>query len=238
MLAALVIGALVLTAILSIYARVQHVAAAVIEKVESPALADEVLQLIARDLDRTIGADGVTVEVRNGMDNGFSRAQLTIRQVYHDVQGNEQTLYQVIWQAGYDYDGGSNGLIIYRSYEGIVPEDKLFEEKRKAVEKNYPFVPVCRGVTFFRIEVPSEDKYVDQWSGSSLPPGVRVTLSFAAPYEAGKGTWAVSDDQKRVRTIAVDRTRTIKLDMSMMKDTNEPNAPRTSEPNVPQNIRR
>ena len=28
----------------------------------------------------------------------------------------------------------------------FIPEDKLFEEKRKEEEKYYPFVPICRGV--------------------------------------------------------------------------------------------
>jgi hypothetical protein len=238
MLAAMVIAAAILTTILGIYGRVQQAGSAAIEKVESPALCDEVLQLIAKDLDRAIGADGVTIEVKNGSDNGFSRAQLTLRQVLHDAQGNDQTLYQIVWQAGYDYDSGSDGLIIYRSYEGVIPEDKLFEEKRELWEKNYPFVPVCRGITFFRIEVPTEDRYVDQWSGPALPAGLRVTLSSAEPYQAAKGAWTVPDEQKRVRTIAIDRTRVIRLDTSGMKDANEPNTPKMNEPNVPQNVRR
>ncbi len=236
MLAALVIGALVLTAILGIYGRVQQAGNAVVERMDSPALGDEVLQLMTRDLDRTIGAEGVTIEVRNGVDDGFRRAQLTIRQVYRDAQGNDQTLYQIVWQAGRDYDGGAAGMILYRSYEGIIPEDKLFEEKRRDWEKELPFVPVCRGVTYFRIDVPTEDRYVDQWlAPSALPSGVRVTLSLAQPYEGGDGTWTVADDQKRIRTIAIDRTRTMKVDMPESRDANDPNVPqtRTSEPNAP-----
>ncbi len=240
MLAALVIAAMVLTAILSIYGQVQQASSAVIARMDSPALGDEMLQLIARDLDRALGADGVTVEIANNTDGGFSRAQLAIRQIYHDAQGNEQTLFQIIWQAGDDYDTGSNRMILYRSYEGVIPEDRLFEDKRKLVEKNYPFVPVCRGVTYFRIEVPTPDKYVDQWSGSTLPPGVRVSLSLAEPYRATNGTWTVAPDQIQVRTIAVDRMRSIKVDMPGTKDANDPNAPKTvrNEPNAPQNARR
>ena len=241
MLAALVIGALVLTAILSVYGRVQQASNAVIERMETPALGDEVLQLIARDLDRTIGAEGVTLEIRNGVDDGFRRAQLTIKQVYRDVQGNDQTLYQIVWQAARDYDSGATGMIFYRSYEGVIPEDKLFEEKRNEEEKYYPFVPICRGVTYFRIDVPVEDRYVDQWlAPSALPLGVRVTLSLARPYEGVDGTWSVPDEQKRVRTIAIDRTRTVKVDMPERGDANDPNVPqtRTSEPNAPRNTRR
>jgi prepilin-type N-terminal cleavage/methylation domain-containing protein len=238
MLAAMVIASLVLTAVLSIYERAQRAASAMIERIDSPALADEVLQLMARDLDRTTGADEVTINIKNGVDNGFNRSQLIIRQIYHDAQGNEQTLYQITWQAGYDYESGSNGLILYRSYDGVLPEDKLFEEKRKTWEKGFPFVPVCRGVTFFQIEAYYDDRYMDQWAGLTLPQGVRVSLSWAAPDEAAKGVWVPSDDQKRVRTVAVDKSRIMKLDMSAMKDANESNTPKRSEPNVPTNMRR
>jgi hypothetical protein len=240
MLAALVIAAMILTAVLSVYGRVQRAAQAVIEKVDRPALGDEVLQLIAKDLDRVIGAEGVTIEVRNGFDNGLSRAQLVIRQVFHDAQNAEQTLWQVVWQASYDYDSGTPGLVIYRSYEGVLPQDRLLDEKRELWEQNYPFIPICRGVTFFRIEVPVEDDFAEQWSGPSLPAGVKITLSFAAPSETGRGTFDVPDDQKVSRTIAIDRTRAIRLNTS---DTEEPNNPTTANPatndaNTPRTIRR
>jgi type II secretory pathway component PulJ len=224
MLAALVIAAFVLTAILSVYNRVQQAGNAVVERMDSPSLGDEVLHLIARDLDRTVGAEGVTIQVRNGFEDGFSRAQLTIRQVYRDAQGNDQTLYQIVWQAGRDYDGGATGMILYRSYEGVLPEDKLFEGKRESWEKSYPFVPVCRGVTYFRIDIPTQDKYLDRWTDTTLPAGVRISLSTAQPYEAADGTWTVLDEQKRIRTVAVDRTRTMRVDMpAATRDANEPN---------------
>ncbi len=243
MLAALVIGAMVLTAILGVYGRVQQASQAVIARMDTPALAAEVLQLIARDLDRTIGADGVTIEIRNGIDDGFSRAQLTLRQIYHDAQGNEQTLYQIIWQAARDYDSGAAGLVVYRSYEGVIPEDKLFEEHRRAGEQNYPFVPICKGVTYFRVDVPTEDRYVDQWSGTTLPVGVRVSLSLAEPYEAANGLRTVPEDEIQTRTVALDRTRVQRVDMpeTGAGDANEPNAPATtmtSESNATRNTRR
>jgi hypothetical protein len=242
MLATLVISALMLTAVLGIYARTRRAADAVIAKIDAPALADETLQLIARDLDRMIGADGATIELRNGVDTGFSRAQLIIRQIFRDTQGNEQTLFRIVWQGTYDTEGGSTGLILYRSYEGVVPEDRLFEEKRKDLEKTYPFVPVCRGVTFFNIQALSEDgAYVDQWSNQTLPTGVRVSLSLATPYESAKGIWTVADEEKQVRTVAIDRTRTPKLDLN---DANQPqaanagNTSKPSEPNAPRSVRR
>ena len=91
------------------------------------------------------------------------------------------------------------------------PEDKLLDPKRATWESNYPLVPICRGVTFFRIEVPRGDNFADQWEDPTLPPGIRVTLSFAQPHETVRGTWDVPEEQKIVRTIAINVTREVKF---------------------------
>jgi len=218
MLAALVIGAMVLAAILGVYARANRAADAVLAKVESPALVAEVLQLLAEDLDRLLGAggDGTSIKIEPGFDNGFARSRLTLRRTYRDAKNEEKTFEEITWLAGYDHEGSVPGLIIYRGHEGINLEDKLLDAKRENWEKNYPLIPICRGVTFFRIEVPKnkEDEFVDRWAASALPPGVKVTISFAAPYETVRGTWDVLDHEKISRTVAVDRTRAIKFTAS------------------------
>jgi hypothetical protein len=215
MLAALVIGALVLTAILAVYSRANRAADAVLRKIESPALAEEVLQLMAEDLDRVSGAaEGTSITIASGFDNGFARSQLILRRTFKDGKDEEQTFEEIIWRAGYDYESPAPGLVVYRSYEGIGLEDKLLDQKRETWERNYPLVPICCGVTFFRIEVPKGDDFVDQWSASSLPPGVKVTISFAEPYQTVRGTWDVLEDQKISRIIAIDRTRKIKFTVS------------------------
>jgi len=211
MLAALVIAAMVLTAILSVYARANRAAQAVRKKIETPVLAAEVLQLIARDLDRLVGAEDVSIQIRNGFDNGFVTAQLVLRRTVRDIQNKEQLLEEIIWRGAYDYDSAIPGLVIYRSHEGVGLEDKLLDQKREKLESQYPLIPVCRGVTFFKIEVPKGISFVDRWSDASLPPGVKVTLSFAKPYETVRGTLDVQDYEKTSRTIAIDRTRAIKF---------------------------
>ena len=106
MLAVVIIGSMVLVAILTIYDRANQAADAVLRKIDSPAWAEEVLQLIAEDLDRALGAqEDVTVQVRNGSDNGFQRAELVLRRTYHDNENKEQTLEEITWRAGYDYEG-------------------------------------------------------------------------------------------------------------------------------------
>lgn len=212
MLAALVIGAMVLVAILEVYARANRAAHAVLDKIETPALGAEVLQLIAEDLDGIVGADdNVTVQIRNGFDNGFVTAELIIRRTLKDAENKDQTLEEIVWRAGYDYDSAIPGLVIYRSRSGVGLEDKLLDAKRQRWESNYPLVPICRAVTYFRIEVPKGDGAVDRWSDPSPPPGVRVMLSFAQPYETVRGTLDVLDEQKVSRTIAVDRIRPIRF---------------------------
>jgi hypothetical protein len=80
------------------------------------------------------------------------------------------------------------------------------------VESSYPLIPLCRGVTFFQLEVPKgDDEFVDQWADPTLPPGVRVSISFAQPHETVRGTWEVYDEEKIIRTIAIDKTRKIRF---------------------------
>jgi len=226
MIVALVIGAMVLTAILTVYTRANRAAEAVLGRVESPALATEVLQRLAEDLDRVLsGQQDVTMQIKNGLDNGFARAQLVVRRTMRDSKNEEKVFEEITWRAGYDYDGSSPGLVIYRGHEGIDLEDKLLDAKREAWENSYPLVPLCRGVTYFRLEVPKGDEFVDQWADAALPPGVKVTISFAQPHETVRGTWDVYDEEKIVRTIAIDKTRKIKFVMAAAgPNGNDPNA--------------
>lgn len=209
MLAVLVITAMVLTAILSVYTRANRSANAVLAKIETPVLAAEVLQLITRDLDRVLGADNVSIQVRNGFDNGFVTAEMTLRRTVEDIHRQEQVLEEIVWRAAYDYDSAVPGLIIYRSHEGVGLEDKLLDQKRDALEAESPLIPICRGVTFFKIEIPKGEGVLDRWSDASLPGGVKVSLSFAEPYETVRGTLDVLEQDKTSRTIAVNRVRTI-----------------------------
>jgi len=224
MIVALVIGAMVLTAILTVYGQANRAAEAVLGRVESPALATEVLQRLAEDLDRVLsGQQGVTIQIKNGLDNNFARAQLVIRRTMRDSKNEEKVFEEITWRAGYDYEG-SSGLVIYRGHEGIDLEDKLLDPKREAWEDSYPLIPLCRGVTYFRLEVPKGDEFVDQWAEAALPPGVKVTISFAPPHETVRGTWEVYEEEKISRMIAIDKMRKIKFVMAAAgTDVNDPN---------------
>ncbi len=224
MLATVIIGSMVLVAILSIYGRANQAANAVLAKVESPALASEVLQLIARDLDRTLGADDMVVQIRNGFDNGFARAELVLRRVYHDKDNKEQVLDEITWRAGYDSGGDTPGLVIYRGREGKGRDDRLLEDQREDWEKNYPLVPICRGVTLFQIQACKGEELVDKWPLSTAPAGVKVTIAFGNSKETGGDAWDIPEEDKISRTFAVNAMRKIKFAMDATEDANPSDA--------------
>jgi len=227
LLAVVIIGSMILVAILTIYGRASGAADAVLRKIDGPSWTSEVLQLIAEDLGRTLSADDVTVQIRNGSDNGFPRAELVLRRTYHDQENKEQTLDQITWRAGYDHEGQTPGLVIYRSYEGVAQEDKLLDDNRDEVEKFSPFVPICRGVTFFQIQACKGEELIDQWPASPPPPGVKITISFGAPHEMVRGGYDVDEQDKISRTVVIDPTRKIAFALAGGPDANgvpDPNA--------------
>jgi prepilin-type N-terminal cleavage/methylation domain-containing protein len=208
-LVALTIGAMVLIAVLSIYSRAETSVAAITRKLDSSRLPSEVLQYIVEDLDR-IGAPGADTKltIENKFENGFSTARLTILKTIYNKKNEKQTFEKIIWQTNYDSD--ANGLVLYRSHSGVALEDKLLDEQKEYWEREL-FVPVCTGVTFFKIQVPRGEQFQDNWASDSLPPGVVVTISFAEPFKVLDGTLDVPDDEKITRHITVDRTREIKF---------------------------
>jgi prepilin-type N-terminal cleavage/methylation domain-containing protein len=208
-LVALTIGAMILVAVLSIYSRAETSAAAITRKLDSSRLPSEVLQRIAEDLDRIAapGAD-TKITIENKFENGFSTARLTVLNTIYNNKSEKQTFEKIVWQASYDKD--ANGLILYRSHSGIALEDKLLDEQKEDWEREL-FVPICAGVTFFKIQVPTGENFQDDWTSDSLPLGIVVTISFAEPFKTLAGTLEVPENEKVIRSIAVDRTRAIKF---------------------------
>jgi len=208
-LAALIIGAMVLVSVLGIYSRAERSAAAITRKLDISRPACEVLQRIAEDLDGIIASGPDTkITIENKFENGYSTARLRIVKTIYDRNNREQTFENIVWQTNYDSD--ANSLVLYRSHSGIAGEDKLLDEQKEDWEKEL-FVPICSGVTFFKIQVPAGEDFQDKWTSSSLPPGIVVTMSFAQPFKTLAGTLDVPDAEKITRTIALDRTRKIKF---------------------------
>jgi prepilin-type N-terminal cleavage/methylation domain-containing protein len=225
MLAALTIGALVTVAVLGIYHRAEKSVAAVTRKLNSSRLPGEVLQRIAEDLDNIISSSSdATIAIENKFENIASTmlvpaAKLTITRTFLDIGDKEQKFQEIIWQSSYDFRSASNSLTLYRSSGGLNMEDKVLEKNKDDFEREF-FVPICSGITFFKIVVLAGENPIEKWNGS-LPPGIMVTISFAEPYKKANGTFDVPEEEKITRTIAIDRTRKIRFDLS----TREPGEP-------------
>jgi hypothetical protein len=221
---------MILVAVLSVYNRAQASAAALTRKLDSSKLPSEVLQRIVEDLDRVAAPSADTkVTVENKFENGFSTARLTVFQTIYNNKNEKQTFEKIVWQTNYDND--ANSLILYRSHSGIAMEDKLLDENKEDWEREL-FVPICAGVTFFKIQVPADGNFLDSWTSDSLPPGIVVTISFAEPFKTLDGTLDVPEEEKVVRSMPVDRTRVIKFVLPKINDGNEPNKVEY-EPNLP-----
>ena len=206
----LIIGSMVLVAVLIVYNRAERSAAAVTRKLDETRLLSEVMQRIAEDLDGIIAGTDTKINIENKFENGFPTARLTITKTFFDRRNQEQTFESIVWQTNYDFTSNVDGLVLYRGHSGIALEDKLLE-KDKSDWKRELFVPICAGITFFRVKVPWGQAYLEKWTSTSLPPGIEVTISAGEPFKTVGGTLDVLDEEKIIRTIAVDRTRKIKF---------------------------
>ena len=218
MLAALTIGAMVTVAVLGIYHHAENSAATVTRRLDSSRLPGEVLQRIAEDLDNIISSSSdAKITIENKFENVASAmlvpaAKLTITRTIQDSKDKEQIFKEIIWQSSYDFESATNSLILYRSSGGLDMEDKVLEKNKDDFEREL-FVPICSGITFFKISVLAGKNPIEKWNGSP-PPGIVVTISFAEPYKRADGTFDVPDEEKFTRTIAIDRTRKIRFDTS------------------------
>jgi prepilin-type N-terminal cleavage/methylation domain-containing protein len=218
-LAALTIGTMVLLAVLALYNRGQSGSAAVLSKMESNRLPREVFQRIAEDLDRVAGGgQGVQIDILNKLQDGLSAAKLEIFMPINDAKDQQQTLEKIVWQSSTDPESGL--LTLYRSHSGIAMEDALLDNQKEPFQRE-AFVPICSGITFFKIEVPKGETPLDRWT-EGIPPAIRITMSFAQPYKTVSGTFDVPEEGKIIRTIAVDRTRRPAFTLSAT-DANEAN---------------
>jgi len=209
-LAALTIGAMILVSVLGIYNRLERCAAAVTNRLDSSRLASEVLQRIAEDLDKvTSSGTDTKITVTNRLNNLYQTARLEILKTIYDDKNEKQTFEKIVWQASFDYESAADGLVLYRSYTGMNDEDKVLDESRASWEKNFSFVPICTGVTVFKIQIPQGQTLRNEWSSDSPPKGLVITVSFAEPFKTVEGSLDVLDEEKTTRTIAVDRTRKV-----------------------------
>jgi hypothetical protein len=233
-LAALTVGTMVLIVVMALYNRGQSGSAAIIDRMESNRLPREIFQRIAEDLDRVVGAgQGTQIDILNKLQDGFSVAKIEILRNIIDAKEQSQTLEKIVWQSSVDPDSGL--LTLYRSHSGIALEDALLDTQKEAWQQEL-FVPICTGITLFRIEVPKGETLIDRWTGEVLPPAVKVTLSFAQPYKTVTGTFDVNEESKLVRTIAIDRTRKLAFTIPVLDANQSADANGKSDANQPTDV--
>ena len=219
-LAALTIGSMILVAVLGIYSRAQSASESIRRKLDKLQLPREVLQRIAEDLDGIISAGSDTrITIANQFNERYPTARLEIQKTFYNKKNQSKTLERIVWQTSIDYDSDTEGLVLYRSHSGITVEDKLLDELKDDWEREL-FVPICSGITFFRVQVPRGETLLDRWGERALPKGVRVAISFAEPFERLDGNLNVFDEDKFIRTIAIDRTRMVRFTVAQPKGQN------------------
>jgi len=203
----MMISATVLIAAIAIYTHSEKSAAALAAKLDEFELPREILQRIAEDIDSlaTAGLD-TSVTIENQLTDGYQTAKLTISNQFYNNAGQKKTFEEVIWQANYDRDYDS--LILYRSHGGLAPEDQLLETDLQEFQRQ-AFVPIAAGLTYFKIQAMQGDQTQDKWTSTELPKAIVAQLSFAEPFKAPTGGLEVFDEDKIVRTIAVNRARKI-----------------------------
>lgn len=207
---AVVIASMLLTVLLAISSHVQQSAASIEQSLSEFELIQEVLQLIAEDLDTKIDPEaGTTLTVFNRMEDGYPTAKMVITTTMKDEKFVDQMLEEITWQANVDMQ--TNRIVLYRSHAGQILEDKLLDQRRDDMESLTPFVPVCGGLTAFRIEVYRNEEWTQQWASPTLPTGIRVVMSDAPADKNVRGEWEVPEEALVRRTMAIDRTRELKF---------------------------
>ncbi len=209
-LSALTIVALMFVALFTIYARINNITTAINERLEKNTLGQEILQRIAEDLDRFgLSKKNTTINFQNKLENGHQVAQLTMEsRLYADKKQKRATFEKVVWQSSYEPE--TNSFVLYRAHSGINYEDKLLQAQQTETDREL-FVPLCSGVTYFRITALQGRRVLNKWLGTSgkLPPAIVITISFAEPFKSPTGGLDVPEEEKITRTIAIDRTRKI-----------------------------
>jgi hypothetical protein len=220
---AVMIGSMVLGVVFVVYSHARRNVAAMSASLERDELSGRILQLIAQDMDRFLVDTGdVRIELQPMQFEGLVSARLIMKSTLYDNQMQAKPYETIVWEARYDIP--TQSLILYRGHSGIVSEDKLLESQRTDEEREKTvLVPLCDGLTHFRIMAVVNGNPRNAYISDALPQQFVVSISFAEPQKEGN-EYVIPEEYIVTRTIAVNRSRTISYIFT------EPNL---AEPNVP-----
>ncbi len=208
-----VIAAMITLAVLDVYSRAQSTIMSIDARIDNQMVPNEIMQRIAEDIDRlTLPGLETKITIANKSDGRYNLSQMTIITQYYDslIPPKPRIFEKVVWQSA--YDPIEDTLMLYRSHSGLNLEDKIVGQDLAKQQRGGRelFIPVKTGITFFEIVVPQGDQMLRGWRSSTLPRMIRITLSLAAPQEDFiTGDLVVLEEDKVMRTVAIDRTRLI-----------------------------
>ena len=216
-----------ITTTLTIYSRVTKAAARVRQEIGSDNKGEEVLQLIAEDIDRmSVSGDETEISIDSKTQDGIFKSQMTMTSYIYDASNKQRVYEQVVWRSFFDeYD---ETLYLYRAHGGIALEDTMLDkipnfrytddltktqEELQEMGKEM-FVPICSGMSLFEFAIPSDDDEDEprySWSSKAMPNVITVNISFAEPIEDVFGDFIIPPGKIYTRTIATNRLRDIEF---------------------------
>jgi len=206
--ATLVIAAMIMVAVVGIYMGVKRAESSINKRLGDGFLGMEILQRITDDIGKVAlpGSD-VTMSIKNKIDiGGYKVSQMIIESKIYGKDNKPQTFEKIIWQSRVDID--ANGLVVYRSHSGYAMEDKMLEEPKEEYEKEL-FIPICSGATLFSIEAVRDGNAIEEWQSATLPPAVKISISFADREQDLLGNAIVPEESVNTRTVVIDRFKQI-----------------------------
>ncbi|MBU1518162.1 MAG: hypothetical protein KJ757_07755 [Planctomycetes bacterium] len=233
--ATLAIAAMIMTAVVGIYMGVKRAESSINKRLEDGFLAMEIVQRVADDIGKVAlpGSD-VTMSVKNKLDiGGYKVSQMIIESKIYGKDNKPKTFEKIIWQSRVDID--ANGLVVYRSHSGYAMEDKMLEEPKERYEREL-FIPICSGATLFSIEAVRDGNPIEMWESATLPPAVKISISFADREQDLLGNAIVPEEAVNTRTVVIDRFKQIPYqfianefpDVNGITDINLPEEPNES----------
>jgi type II secretory pathway pseudopilin PulG len=203
---AMVIASMVLVTLFTLYSQTRRDADAISSILDSSVLPERIQQLIAQDLDRFYAVtDDVTFNLQPMPSGGLAGSSLVMESSIYDGLSQPKTYERIIWLTRLDPE--SQSMALYRGHSGLVSEDKLLESQRTDEERSQ-LVPLCSGLTYFKIEAVNQGLAKSTHIGPP-PAQVVVSLSFAQPEKRGNDL-AIPPEKIVTRTIAVGRLRPVR----------------------------
>ncbi|AQQ72257.1 hypothetical protein SMSP2_02638 [Limihaloglobus sulfuriphilus] len=210
LLAGLIISAMVVSTAVALYMNIQRSLRSIESEINKSSLSEEVMQLLAEDLDRIGSADfDVSLSLEKRQNNGYEIFKLEIKNLLYGSDNKPVEFETIIWQTDYNID--TDKLILYRGRTGLGPEDPVLDTHAREYPENMIFVPVCDGITYFKLEVYNGQAFGDSWSGKTMPTGIRGEISFSDPIVGIDGSLQLLQEDIYTRMIALNREKNLQF---------------------------